>query len=90
MKLFEGLSRTDYQDVLRAIGAFLDERHLRDIRIWEHENGIIVQGRHPDEVASGSYETILLTDDDLQEILRQAYQRRGHPPAPDRASSSPS
>lgn len=79
MKLFEGLSRTDYQDVLRAIGALLDERQLRDIRIWEHEHGIIVQGRHSDGAASGSYETILLTDEDLQEILRQAYQRRGQP-----------
>ncbi|MER3485820.1 MAG: hypothetical protein C4345_07530, partial [Chloroflexota bacterium] len=77
MKLFEGLSRTDYQDVLRAIGALLDERQLRDIRIWEHERGIIIQGRPVQGAISNTYETILLTDDDLQEILRLAYQRRG-------------
>lgn len=86
MKLFEGLSRTDYQDVLRAIGAFLDERQLRDIRLWEHEHGIIVQGRHLDSSAIGAYETILLTDEDLQEILRQAYQRRGQSATPGQAS----
>lgn len=89
MKLFEGLSRTDYQDVLRAIGALLDERQLRDIRIWEHEHGIIIQGRHAHGAISNTYETILLTDDDLQEILRLAYQRRGHAATQGQAPPNP-
>ena len=33
MKLFAGLSRTDYQDLFRAIGAMLDEEGLRDVRL---------------------------------------------------------
>jgi hypothetical protein len=80
MKLFAGLSTTDYQDVLRALGRVIDDHKLRDIRIWEHEEGLIVQGRPYGEVESGAFQTYLLTDDDLREILNEAYRRRGLPP----------
>lgn len=73
MKLFEDLSRTDYQDILRAIGAIFDERGLRDLRLWEHEAGLMAQGRRPGE---GDFETINFSDDDLQAILQEAYRRR--------------
>ncbi|MEA2523826.1 MAG: hypothetical protein QOF73_1053 [Thermomicrobiales bacterium] len=79
MKLFAGLSSTDYQDVLRAIGAFIDANSLRDIRIWEHEDGLVLQARGKDDGESNSYQTYLLTDDDLQGLLRQAYDRRDLP-----------
>jgi hypothetical protein len=75
MKLFAGLPTTDYQDVLRAIGAVIDERQLRDVRLWEHEDGIVVQGRHHDPEAP-TYETLFLTDADLQDLLRKLYARR--------------
>ena len=32
MKLFRGLAKTDYQDVLRAIGLFIDEHGYTDVR----------------------------------------------------------
>ena len=73
MKLFAGLSRTDYQDVFRAIGAMLDERNLRDIRIWEYGDGIVVQGH---KARTGEYETIMYTDDDLRALLEDSYERR--------------
>ena len=76
MKLFAGLSRTDYQDILRAIGAMLDERNLRDVRMWEGPDGLFVQGREPGEP---EFETLEFSDDDLQEVLRQSYERRGQP-----------
>ena len=78
MKLFAGVSVTDYQDVLRAIGALIDEQGLRDIRLWEHEHGMVVQGRRPDAEADG-FETFLLTDDDITAVMRDAYSRRGLP-----------
>ena len=78
MKLFSGLATTDYQDILRAVGALLDQQRLRDVRIWEHENGIIVQGRHLDDVTA-RYESILLSDDDLRLLLEDAYRRRNAP-----------
>lgn len=77
MKLFAGLSTTDYQDVLRALGGVVDAQQLRDIRIWEHEDGMVLQGRRHGDPESSSYLTFLLTDDDLREVLTGAYQRRG-------------
>jgi hypothetical protein len=73
VKLFDGLSRTDYQDLFRAIGAMLDEEGLRDIRIWEHGDGMVVQGRRSSE---GEYESILLSDESLQTLLGAVYERR--------------
>ena len=79
MKLFTGLSTTDYQDLLRAVGLLLDEQRLRDIRLWEHENGLVLQGRPRDEGSTGSFQTFMLTDEDLQALLRNAYERRNTP-----------
>ncbi len=77
MKLFAGLSTTDYQDVLRALGSVIDAQQLRDIRIWEHGDGMVLQGRRHGDIELGAYLTFLLTDDDLREVLTGAYQRRG-------------
>lgn len=77
MKLFTGLERTDYQDLLRTIGALLDNLGLRDVRLWEHEDGLVVQGRSA--AGEGAYETRLFTDDDLRSLLNEAYHRRGLP-----------
>lgn len=79
MKLFAGLSSTDYQDILRAIGAFLDEHQLRDVRLWEHEDGLIVQARNREDSEGSPYQTYLLTDDDLRAMLEKAYERRNLP-----------
>jgi hypothetical protein len=75
MRIFAGLAKTDYQDILRAVGLLLDQQRLRDIRIWEHEEGIIVQGRKQGD-ESARYESILLSDEDLQALLADAYRRR--------------
>jgi hypothetical protein len=76
MKLFAGLERSDYQDVFRAVGALLDEQRCRDVRVWEHEDGIILQARLLEEGDGAMYKTYLLTDDDIRELLTNAYHRR--------------
>ena len=76
MKIFDGLPSTDYQDLLRALGLMLDERGLRDIRLWEHSDGLVVQGR---KRGAPTFESIRLSDADLHEILRSSYRRRGKP-----------
>jgi hypothetical protein len=76
MKLFAGLERTDYQDIFRAVGALLDEQRCRDVRVWEHEDGIILQARLLEEGDGAMYKTYLLTDDDIRELLTNAYHRR--------------
>ncbi len=81
MKLFDGLSKTDYQDVLRALGRYIDLNNYIDIRIVETEEGVIFQGRpspRSGRVKPGpQFETFLITDDDLRALLQDAYDQRG-------------
>jgi hypothetical protein len=76
MRLFSGLDRTDYQDVLRAIGALIDRRRVADFRLLELEDGLLLQTWHfvlqPVKV-----ELQRFTDAQLREVLAAAYQRRG-------------
>jgi hypothetical protein len=82
MKLFRGMSRTDYQDVLRALGGFIDERGFTDVRIVEIEDGLVLQGRVADrrEIGQAGFETFLITDEDLKEMVRDGFRRRGQKP----------
>lgn len=81
MKLFNGVSQTDYQDILRALGRFIDAKQYVAIRIVETEEGLIFQGRPSPRSGKAKpgpqMETYLITDDDLQELLREAYAQRG-------------
>ncbi len=79
MKLFSGLSRTDYQDVLRAIGHYIDQQQFSNIRLLETEEGIILPGATVVRERGGELktETYLLTSEDLESLLREAYARRG-------------
>ena len=82
MKLFQGLQRSDYQDVLRALGYFIDDHGYSDVRIIETEEGVVVQGRLGDrnEIGESSYETFLITDEDIKEMVRDSFRRRGQKP----------
>lgn len=82
MKLFRGLKRSDYQDVLRALGSFIDEHGYSDVRIIETEDGVVLQGRVHErrELGESSYDTYLITDDDIKTMVRDAFQRRGQKP----------
>jgi hypothetical protein len=77
VKLFRGLERTDYQDVLRALGYWLDARGYRNVRVVEHDEGLTVQAMPPaTQRVAARYETLLFTDDDLLQLLQSAYRRR--------------
>lgn len=82
MKLFRGLKRSDYQDLLRVLGGFIDEHGYTDVRIIETDDGVVLQGRVPDrrELGESSYDTYLITDDDIKTMVRDAFQRRGQKP----------
>jgi hypothetical protein len=78
-KLFQGMLKTDYQDVLRTIGHYVDEHGFSDIRLIETEDGLILQGKTSTGGARGEkkIETYLLTVQDVRELMREAYNRRG-------------
>lgn len=78
-KLFQGMTKSDYQDVFRTIGHYIDQQGLTGIRLLEAEDGLILQGR----VGTGGIrgetktETYLLTVQDIRDLMREAYVRRG-------------
>lgn len=82
MRIFRGLKRSDYQDVLRALGHFIDEHGFSDVRIIETEDGLVLQGRVAErhEIGVSSYDTYLITDDDIKIMVRDAFLRRGQKP----------
>jgi hypothetical protein len=82
MKLFRGMHRSDYQDVMRALGAFIDDHGYSDVRIIETEDGLVLQGRVTDrhEIGQSSFDTFLITDDDIKVMVRDAFRRRGQKP----------
>ena len=76
MRLFKGLERTDYQDILRAIGFLCDTNGWHGLRIVECEEGLILQ--YTEHENGRDHVTYLFTEEDLEVMLREAYNRRGH------------
>jgi hypothetical protein len=76
------MKRSDYQDVLRALGNFIDDHGYSDVRIIETDDGLVLQGRVTDrrEIGEASFDTYLITDDDIKVMVRDAFQRRGQKP----------
>ena len=44
MRIYEGSPRQDFEEVFRSIGAFLDQRGMKDVLLAEAPDGFIVQG----------------------------------------------
>lgn len=78
MKIFAGLSRTDYEDVFRAVGALIDEQGWSNVSLLEVEEGLIVQvmTKTGQRDLKPRLETYLLTDTDIERVLRDAVMRR--------------
>lgn len=86
MPLFAGLERTEYQDVLRAVGRPMDAEGFRNFRLVEQEDGLILQVSRS-RGAGRDFEPYQLTTVDIKAPLRDAYPLRGanaagRPPAP--------
>ncbi|HET8630483.1 MAG TPA: hypothetical protein VFL91_23945 [Thermomicrobiales bacterium] len=78
MRIFAGLSHTDYEEVFRAIGALVDERGWRNVTVMEVEEGLVLQVTPPLTYHDSAprLETYLLTDSDIERIMRQALLQR--------------
>src|SRR5512142_2403763 len=91
MRIYEGSPRQDFEEVLRSIGAFLDQRGMREVLLTEAPDGFIVQGLVSDGGASGSAwsesmgqqskETLTFLDDDIARFMEEAHARRNAPDA---------
>jgi hypothetical protein len=92
MRIYEGSPRQDFEEVLRSIGAFVDQRGMRDILMLEAPDGFILQGLVLSGAASGSWsesvgtidkETLTFLDDDVARFMDESVRRRGQPADPD-------
>lgn len=88
MRIYEGSPRQDFEEVLRSIGAFLDQRGMRDVLLLEAPDGFIVQGLVTSGGGTGAWsesigqegkETLTFLDDDIARFMEEALARRGRP-----------
>lgn len=85
MRIYEGSPRQDYEEVLRSIGAFIDQRGLHEILLAEAPDGFIVQGivsstqdasQWSDPTISITKETYTFLDEDIARFLEDSQARR--------------
>jgi hypothetical protein len=93
MRIYEGSPRQDWEEVLRSVGAYLDDRGMRSVVFLETDNGFIIQGTSVasspgtgESMGQASRETLTLHDDDVSKFMDEAIARRGSgtDPAPPR------
>src|SRR3954452_11556503 len=92
MRIYDGAPRQNYEEVLRSLGAVLDQRGMREITVNETDDGFIVQGlalvpgeerAWNDPSARLNKETFHLREDDLSRFMEEALARRqGRGPKP--------
>ena len=91
MRIYEGSPRQDFEEVFRSIGAFLDQRAMKDVLLMEAPDGFIVQGLVTTGASSSSWsesmgtqakETLTFLDDDISRFMDEAAARRGQEPPP--------
>ena len=89
MRIYEGSPRQDFEEVLRSIGAVLDQRGMREISLTETPDGFLVQGLVMDQAGSAwgeTYgqqhkETLTFVDDDIARFMEEGIARREQPTA---------
>ena len=83
MRIYDGSPRQDWEDVLRAVGAFADRERLKEILLLELEGGFVLQGlalpeagqwSESSQLAARTYE---LTDEQVAQLLDEATANRG-------------
>jgi hypothetical protein len=92
MRIYEGSPRQDFEEVFRSMGAFIDERGMKDVLLLEAPDGYIVQGLVTSGASGGAWsesmgsqtkETLTFLDDDIARFMEEAGARRGRTdPAP--------
>jgi hypothetical protein len=85
MRIYDGSPRQNYEEVLRSIGAFLDQRGMRETMVVEAPDGFIVLGLIVDTAATGAWsehmgqqvkETFTFLDDDIARFMEEGHARR--------------
>ena len=85
MRIYEGSPRQDFEEVFRSIGAFLDQRGMKEVLLVEAPDGFIVQGLvtttggdsgWSESMGHQAKETLTFLDDDIARFMDEAVARR--------------
>jgi hypothetical protein len=84
MRIYDGSPRQDWEEVLRSIGAFADQEHLKDLLLLELEGGFVLQGlglqsggADSDSYGAAVKKTYELTDEQVAELMDASAAKRG-------------
>jgi len=69
--------KVPYAEILRALGSYIDDSHLTDIRLLETDDGLILQGTVVQGKHAGERETYQLTVEDVKVLIEDARAKRG-------------
>jgi hypothetical protein len=85
MRIYEGSPRQDFEEVFRSIGAFLDQRAMKEVLLVEAPDGFIVQGlvtstggnsNWSESLGHQTKETLTFLDDDIARFMDEGVARR--------------
>ena len=84
MRIYEGSPRQDWEEVLRAVGAFADREQLKELLLLELDEGFLLQGLalppqglDSDSFGSLAKRTYELLDDQIAQLMDEAESHRG-------------
>lgn len=87
MRIYDGSPRQDWEEVLRAVGAFADRERLKELLFLELEEGFILQGlgvpavgADMDTMGTLAKRTYELLDDQVAQLMDEAAAHRGEAP----------
>jgi hypothetical protein len=83
MRIYDGTPRQDWEEVLRAIGAFADREQLKELLFLELDDGFILQGlglpaggADSDTFGALAKRTYELVDDQVAQLMDEAAAHR--------------
>jgi hypothetical protein len=86
MRIYEGSPRQDWEEVLRSVGAYLDDRGMRGLVFLETDTGFIIQGTAVSDAAGTTWGeslgtakriTLTLEDDQVAGFMDESLAKRG-------------
>jgi hypothetical protein len=84
MRIYEGSPRQDWEEVLRAIGAFADREQLKELLFLELDEGFLLQGlalpaggADSDSFGALAKRTYELLDEQVAQLLDEVTANRG-------------
>ena len=85
MRIYEGSPRQDWEEVLRAIGAFADREQLKELLFLELDEGFLLQGMalpaggaDSDSFGALAKRTYELVDEQVAQLLDEISAHRGN------------